>query len=205
MWVTQEDVSYLNWASSEPNNYSKKGELYVHIIGNRVNNSKTVGKWNDATNEGASYASKAYALDNHGFICEWDDEEVISAVADDESDSKDGSEDENIEDIEDIEEEWEEDEPSEQIIRVGIKSKQYKQKSVAKKSLKFNIDPSAETDTVCKKVSGDKKLRISRDGTVTVIKGIKKGVHTMKVKIYAEETDEYLEAMEVVTIKVVIK
>ncbi len=63
-WLTGEEAAYFNWDINEPNNYKEKLELCVHL--------KSNGKWNDATNAGASYASQNYALGTYGFICEID-------------------------------------------------------------------------------------------------------------------------------------
>ncbi len=62
-WITGEVFSYTNWATGEPTNgYAPGPEYYLEMI-------KSSGKWNDGELNGDS---GIYTLDNHGFICEWD-------------------------------------------------------------------------------------------------------------------------------------
>lgn len=71
-WITGEKWNYTNWASNEPNNYSGYIESYAHLIGKYYSSSKTVGKWNDASDNGAGYANSFFNSDEYGFICEYD-------------------------------------------------------------------------------------------------------------------------------------
>ena len=73
-WVDNETDEYYNWAPNEPNNQDSR-ESYVHLFGNVWTGGKgikEIGQWNDASNDGAGYSHDFYALDNFGFICEWD-------------------------------------------------------------------------------------------------------------------------------------
>jgi len=74
-WVTGEEISYTNWASNEPNDDRDQGECYVHMFGKEYTGglgTKYAGDWNDASDDGALYASSYYDLNNFGFICEFD-------------------------------------------------------------------------------------------------------------------------------------
>ncbi len=73
-WTTGEEMSYTNWAESEPNNQDGV-ESYIHLFGFEKtdgNGEKSVGSWNDVANEGSPFADDFYGLSNYGFICEWD-------------------------------------------------------------------------------------------------------------------------------------
>ena len=65
-WITGEKWNYTNWASNEPNNYSGYIESYAHLIGKYYSSSKTVGKWNDASDNGAGYANSFFNSDEYG-------------------------------------------------------------------------------------------------------------------------------------------
>ena len=45
------------------------------------------------------------------------------------------------------------------------------------------IKTDATGDVTFKKVSGDKKITVAKNGKVTVKKGLKKGTYTLKVKV----------------------
>ncbi len=78
-WVNDENVIFTNWADYEPNNEDNV-EYYGSCFREEYTNgqgTKSPGEWNDASNEGASYASQYYELTNYGFICEWDEEEYF--------------------------------------------------------------------------------------------------------------------------------
>jgi len=78
-WVTGEKWDYTNWASNEPNNYGGYIESYAHFVGKYYTSSKTVGKWNDASDSGAGYANSFFNADEYGFICEYDDYNASSS------------------------------------------------------------------------------------------------------------------------------
>ncbi|MBQ0040956.1 MAG: hypothetical protein KBS56_02915 [Clostridiales bacterium] len=56
-----------------------------------------------------------------------------------------------------------------------------------------------------KKVSGNKKIKVSKAGKVTVKKGLKKGTYKVKVKAYVSATDNFVGASATKTIKVKVK
>ena len=76
-----------------------------------------------------------------------------------------------------------------------------------KKARSFNIDVSIMSSYgyKCKKISGSKRLKISKKGKVTVKKKTKKGVYKMKVLITAKGDQLYKDAKKKVTIKVKVK
>jgi len=78
-WVDKEEFSYTNWNSFEPDNYMES-EKYVHIYGKDLTASRYCGEWNDVSNNGAEYENDEYALENFGFICEWDTTDVDKAI-----------------------------------------------------------------------------------------------------------------------------
>ena len=58
---TDEEFLYNNWAYDEPNNYHNIIEGYGHIITGdytSVNKYKTLGTWNDSSQDGAGYANR---------------------------------------------------------------------------------------------------------------------------------------------------
>lgn len=69
-WITSEPFDYTNWDYGEPNSTT---ENYVHMYANMGN----VGTWNNTYNflEG----NWAYATSNCGFICEWEENEVVQS------------------------------------------------------------------------------------------------------------------------------
>lgn len=59
-WITDEEFLFNNWAYDEPNNYHNIIEGYGHIITGdytSVNKYKTLGTWNDSSQDGAGYAN----------------------------------------------------------------------------------------------------------------------------------------------------
>ncbi len=67
-WVTSEPFDYTNWDYGEPNSTT---ENYVHMYANMGN----VGTWNNTYN--FLECNWAYATSNCGFICEWEENEVV--------------------------------------------------------------------------------------------------------------------------------
>lgn len=65
-WVTDEEVTYTNWAANEPNNQHNAGEYYTHLYG-----ITPVGQWNDTLVAGAEQSGVFNSLENFGFICEY--------------------------------------------------------------------------------------------------------------------------------------
>lgn len=73
-WADGSKFKYTNWAPNEPNSYDGE-EAYVHLFGTVYTGgtgTKNIGDWNDASMDGAGYANEFYALENFGYICEWD-------------------------------------------------------------------------------------------------------------------------------------
>ena len=76
------------------------------------------------------------------------------------------------------------------------------QKLAASKVLKISKN---KGNTTCKKVSGNAKIRIARDGKVTVKKGLKKNTYTVKVKVTAAGNANYNPATKTVSFKITVK
>ena len=100
-------------------------------------------------------------------------------------------------------------------IKVGAKNPMtVKPKTIkAKKSKKMSFKASkaftvkkVKGKAVYKKVSGDKKITVSKTGKVTVKKGLKKGkTYKVRVKVSTEGNASYLSASKTVTLKVKVK
>ena len=72
---------------------------------------------------------------------------------------------------------------SKETIKVTTKSKTIKVSKLKKSNQTFTIKTDATGDVTFKKVSGDKKITVAKNGKVTVKKGLKKGTYTLKVKV----------------------
>ena len=72
---------------------------------------------------------------------------------------------------------------SKETIKVTTKSKAIKASKLKKSNQTFTIKSDATGDVTFKKVSGDKKITVAKNGKVTVKKGLKKGTYTLKVKV----------------------
>ena len=72
---------------------------------------------------------------------------------------------------------------SKETIKVTTKSKAIKASKLKKSNQTFTIKTGATGDVTFKKVSGDKKITVAKNGKVTVKKGLKKGTYTLKVKV----------------------
>ena len=82
--------------------------------------------------------------------------------------------------------------------KVTVKSTSVKKNAKVKATAKFG-------KVTFKKVSGNKKIKVSKAGKVTVKKGLKKGTYKVKVKAAVAATDNYAGASATKTIKVVVK
>lgn len=71
VWITGEPWEYQNWKFGEPNN-GDAGEDYAELM---TWNDYT---WNDGEKEGDS---DEFSKENHGYICEWDNNNVSSRTA----------------------------------------------------------------------------------------------------------------------------
>lgn len=66
-WVTDEEFSYTNWDSGEPNNvFGMQNAIMMYT----KNGNGTAGKWNDESKEGRDWPG--YNVSETGFVCEWD-------------------------------------------------------------------------------------------------------------------------------------
>jgi len=84
-------------------------------------------------------------------------------------------------------------------------SKVKKTKQVLAASRAFKVSGNKGGKATYKKVSGDKKVAVSKVGKVTVAKGTKKGTHTVKVQVVFAAKGSYDKATKTVTLKVKVK
>lgn len=76
-WVTEEDMTYSNWAPDEPDNY-QENQGYGLILRNPIPSNPQkwyLGKWSDIDCDGNSWQGDSYrntfwGSTNFGFICE---------------------------------------------------------------------------------------------------------------------------------------
>ncbi|MBQ6440864.1 MAG: hypothetical protein IJJ06_12255 [Mogibacterium sp.] len=76
------------------------------------------------------------------------------------------------------------------------------QKIAAKKA--FTVSK-AEGKVSYKKIGGNKKITVAKNGTITLKKGLKKGTYSLKVKIKASGNDAYKSSSKNITVKIKIK
>lgn len=102
------------------------------------------------------------------------------------------------------------------LIKVGkdnpmkVKAKTIKAKKAKTMTFKagkaFKFTKKAKGKVTYAKVSGSKKIKVSKAGKITVKKGLKKGkTYNVKVKVKARGDDTYLSGEQTVTLKVKIK
>lgn len=85
-----------------------------------------------------------------------------------------------------------------------VKAKATKTTKISAKKA-FSVE-NAVGKVTYKKKSGDKKITVAKDGTVTVKKGLKRGkTYTLKVNVTASGNEEYNSASDVATVKIKIK
>ena len=84
------------------------------------------------------------------------------------------------------------------------KSKLKKKKQVIKKNKAFIIK-NAQGKLKFKKISGSKKLSISKNGNITVKKKTKKGTYKMKVRVTASGNARYKSGSKTIIVKVKVK
>lgn len=94
-------------------------------------------------------------------------------------------------------------------IEVKLKAKAFKAKSKKKTVIKakkvFKVKKAIGKVTY-KKISGNKKIAISKSGRITIKKGLKKGkTYKLKVRITAKGNDKYMKKKIVRTIRIKIK
>ena len=89
------------------------------------------------------------------------------------------------------------------VLRVSFSNLAKKKVTIAKAKA-FKVTD-AKGKLTFKKVSGDKKLTVSKTGKVTVEKGIKKGTYKLKVKVTAAGDSVYKSAGKTVTLTVKVQ
>lgn len=77
-------------------------------------------------------------------------------------------------------------------------------KSTVKKAKAFSIQ-NAKGKVTFKKAKGNKKITVSKNGKITVKKGLKKGTYKVKVKVTAAGDETYTAKTETVTVKIIVK
>ena len=98
--------------------------------------------------------------------------------------------------------------PQKLTIKKSALKKTIKYKKLKKKNQTFKLKATSSGNgkITYKKTSGDKKIKVSKTGKVTVKKGLKKGkTYKVKVKITAANTSTYKETTKTVTLKIKIK
>ena len=85
-------------------------------------------------------------------------------------------------------------------------TKSYKVKTLKAKKATFKLSAKAKAGKISyKKVSSGKKITVSKNGTVTVAKGLKKGTYKVKVKVTAASSTNYKAASKTMTVTVKVK
>jgi hypothetical protein len=92
-----------------------------------------------------------------------------------------------------------------QKVVIKTLSKKISFKTLKKKAQKFKIKATANTKVTFTKVSGTKKISVTKNGTVTVAKKLKKGTYKITVQATAVENDIYKKATVKKIIKIVVK
>ena len=88
---------------------------------------------------------------------------------------------------------------------VTVKAKKLKKSSVKVAAKNAIVVSSAKGTCTFKKVSGNKKITVSKTGKVTVKKGTKKGTYKVTVKVTASGNSSYMAKTKKVTFKVKVK
>ena len=92
-----------------------------------------------------------------------------------------------------------------QKVVIKTLSKKISFKTLKKKAQKFKIQATANTKVTFTKVSGTKKISVTKNGTVTVAKKLKKGTYKITVQATAVENDTYKKVTVKKIIKIVVK
>ncbi len=92
-------------------------------------------------------------------------------------------------------------------MKVTAKAKTVKAKKLKKSKVTVSAITvkNAKGKVTYKKLSGSKKLTVTKKGKITVKKGTKKGTYKLKVKITAKGNSKYLEKSVTKTVKVKVK
>lgn len=98
-------------------------------------------------------------------------------------------------------------EPVNQDLKITNTSKTVKAKALKKAAVKTSKVKVTGVKTSCtfKKVSGSKKLTVTKDGRIKVKKGTKKGTYKIRLKVTAKAGGIYKSASKTVTVKVKVK
>ena len=71
-WITDEEVTFYNWASGQPDNRHENC-LMIYNFDNPYTAGNTTLKWNDLVDAGTFGNESWFGVDNFGYICEWED------------------------------------------------------------------------------------------------------------------------------------
>ena len=88
---------------------------------------------------------------------------------------------------------------------VTVKYKTVKKKAVSIKRSSALTVTGAKGKVTYKKVSGPKKISVSKSGTIKLAKGTAKGTHKVKIKVSAAGTTTYKSGSKTVTVKIKVK
>ena len=92
-------------------------------------------------------------------------------------------------------------------IKVSPLSKKFKAKALkkAKKSFTLKAKVNSKAKASFKKLSGSKKITVSKAGKVTLKKKLKKGTYKIKIKVTTAAKGNYKAGSKTVTVKIVVK
>ena len=71
-WITDEEVTFYNWANGQPDNRHENC-LMIYNFDNPYTAGNTTLKWNDLVDAGTFGNESWFGVDNFGYICEWED------------------------------------------------------------------------------------------------------------------------------------
>ena len=90
--------------------------------------------------------------------------------------------------------------------KVTLKAKALKKKAVTLAQADVLSVENAVGPVTFAKASGNKKISVAADtGDITVKKGLKKGIYTVKVKVTAAGDEEHAEVTKTVAVKIKVK
>ncbi|MCR5207483.1 MAG: hypothetical protein K6C14_03295 [Eubacterium sp.] len=88
---------------------------------------------------------------------------------------------------------------------VRLKAKTLKKKKVTVKRKKAVTVKNAKGKVSYKKAKGNKKIKVAKNGKITVAKGLKKGTYKVRIKVKAAGKGLYRPATKTVTVKIVVE
>ena len=93
------------------------------------------------------------------------------------------------------------------ILKVNPTTKKIKYSRVKKKKQSFNLNISTNSNGrfICKKIKGSSKIKVSKNGKVSVSKKIKRGTYKVTIQISAFETSKYEALQKKFVLKIRIK